>query len=194
MFSAIVSTAKDLEAGVNCAKESLDPIDSVRMVALEAKIQRLKGLSPIKIKEYALEKNLNVVEKEEDDQLGCNKAMRNDAKVVEFEVDEEESEVIEVEGTEDEKGTTVTEDEEEESSRVEVEVGARGIAPLVIDKIPLSKICENIVTKAKTGFKDAGESVEGTESEEDNDDSGRGETEPGNVEEEDEYGSSGHKV
>ncbi|KAL6962499.1 hypothetical protein U1Q18_029218 [Sarracenia purpurea var. burkii] len=163
------------------------------MVALEARIQRLKGLSPIKIKECALEKNLNVVEKEEDDQLGCNKAMRDDAKVVEFEVDEEESEVIEVEGTEDEKGTTVTEDEEEESSRVEVEVGARGIAPLVIDKIHLSKICENIVTKAKTGVKDAGESVEGTESEEDNDDSGRGETESGNVEEEDEYGSSAHK-
>ncbi|KAL6973615.1 hypothetical protein U1Q18_027800 [Sarracenia purpurea var. burkii] len=47
---------------VNRAKG--DSIESPRMVALEAHLQRLKGVSPVRIKEFASELNLNAIKKE----------------------------------------------------------------------------------------------------------------------------------
>ncbi|KAL7002246.1 hypothetical protein U1Q18_003400, partial [Sarracenia purpurea var. burkii] len=58
---AIISTARDLEAEVNRAKD--DSIDSLRMVALEARLHRLKGVSPVRINEFASELNLNSFKK-----------------------------------------------------------------------------------------------------------------------------------
>ncbi|KAL6955845.1 hypothetical protein U1Q18_049465, partial [Sarracenia purpurea var. burkii] len=56
---AVIATSRDLEAEVNRAKD--DAIESPRMVALEARIQRLKGISPVRIKEFASELNLNAI-------------------------------------------------------------------------------------------------------------------------------------
>ncbi|KAL6965316.1 hypothetical protein U1Q18_036372, partial [Sarracenia purpurea var. burkii] len=56
---AVIATTRDLEAEVNRAKD--DAIESPRMVALKARIQWLKGISPVRIKEFALELNLNPI-------------------------------------------------------------------------------------------------------------------------------------
>ncbi|KAL6962783.1 hypothetical protein U1Q18_037742, partial [Sarracenia purpurea var. burkii] len=57
MARAMVSTATDLEEEVFCAKQELAPLESPRMIALEARIKRLKGINPVRINEFALELN-----------------------------------------------------------------------------------------------------------------------------------------
>ncbi|KAL7002252.1 hypothetical protein U1Q18_003406 [Sarracenia purpurea var. burkii] len=50
---AMVSTAIELEAEVKCAKEEHGTLESPRMVVLEARIQCLKGISPVRISQFA---------------------------------------------------------------------------------------------------------------------------------------------
>ncbi|KAL6962789.1 hypothetical protein U1Q18_037748 [Sarracenia purpurea var. burkii] len=57
MARAMVSTATDLEEEVFRAKQELTPLESPRMIALEARIKRLKGINPVRINEFASELN-----------------------------------------------------------------------------------------------------------------------------------------
>ncbi|KAL6991777.1 hypothetical protein U1Q18_009888, partial [Sarracenia purpurea var. burkii] len=54
---AMVSTATDLKEEVIQVKKENVPLGSLRMTTLEARIKRLKGISPMRINEFASELN-----------------------------------------------------------------------------------------------------------------------------------------